>query len=346
MDKQTLDENLNELCRLAAAFRRAGATARPAAARAYAGLLDEMLDTGWRGVLDPESELPDEFMPARYLQPTRRPVPRSFLGLRRVLREYDVLVLDVAQSGLQHYRGTVVASLSCHASGIRRRAPDRIEFDGASGSWGNPVLAEGQRALVFLAPPDGRGRLSQRPWHGHLDIVEHGGDAHVVLFPVVRAASEVPGRVRPAVVELSRGGRPVAAAALTFIEQEIAGHLAWLASPASIRQPIRRVAGTAPGSFVLDIDGGPDPWPVLEEFLVDCASTLTQEGSESRREVSYAGGAFRIETCAGRRRIVPIVNAGLVLTNVVDVLCETDAFVVLPDSCRDAATSGPSGLLR
>lgn len=87
--------------------------------------------------------------------------------LRKKVATNDVLDLTVENLGSQKYRAVVNRVLSNRFCALPPSVRT-LEFVGTPGNWGNPTLQDGQRALVFIRPINGR--YYEDCWYSHLSL--------------------------------------------------------------------------------------------------------------------------------------------------------------------------------
>lgn len=168
---------VSKLGDLASEFRATSTEGRHRLVHDYNATLVALLEAGWDDFLDPEAELPDEFMDPRYLtRDLGYPKPPRHL-LATLLERCDPVLMTINEASGQNVIGTIERIYSSKFSG-----PDgytqSINFVGSAGSWGNVTLKQGERALVFMcyAKP----RFYQCHWQGHFSIQCIEGVPHAI----------------------------------------------------------------------------------------------------------------------------------------------------------------------
>ena len=102
----------------------------------YHAVMDRMLELGWRGLLDPDAELPDALMPAAYVR-WRGKNHDSWYEQHQKIRSADFqdewLLIDTAVSGIHHLPLTRVPRL--YAADAEQRQKWQLTEDQQAVEW-------------------------------------------------------------------------------------------------------------------------------------------------------------------------------------------------------------------
>lgn len=100
--------------------------------------------------------------------------------LQEKLNSYDAILIRVISSYAQAVTGVPEHIYSSRFGGLSGYGLGPIRFTGAPGHWGNAVLIEGERAIVFVRDLGTDRGIYQDPWHGHLSIADINGIPHAI----------------------------------------------------------------------------------------------------------------------------------------------------------------------
>jgi hypothetical protein len=348
LNQDEIQQTLRELGDLAGKFRGAPDELKPGYIARYRAILSALLETGWRGDLEPEDELPDEYMPTAHLQPTIRPKDSLRLSLRSKLRSYDAMLADVKKVGGQEFsvRARTIYSRRFESPGSYERGP--FTLIGGPCTWGNRILADGERAIIFVSYSVSGNRYYQMPWMGHLTVIEDDGRAHVLLHGASRPAGiQVEDEIlRHAIEPTALPGAPLVIA-LDVFERYLLEEVAYLESPQSRRYEYLVRPAPGAGGSLLEFRGDhrapdyPNVLALLEPALVDCSVSQAHEPASEHIcwNIQYAGGKFQLIDELGGLFILPLSNPEKVLSDVTRVLSFSDKFTMVQ---LNSQPSGPA----